>query len=97
MSLNSHLPRITAYLFVTLQAVLVWQGNRMVASIDKLTEAATQTQITIARQDDRIREMEKDQLELTKNTGSAIQSLSNETRDLDRRVNSLASKLESIQ
>lgn len=93
MSINSHYPRIIAWLFVTLQGVLVWQGNEMVTSIKDLTKVATQTQVQIASHEERIKEVEKDQQDLARNNGAAIQTLTNETRDLDRRV----SKLETTQ
>lgn len=93
MSINTHYPRIIAWLFVSLQGVLVWQGNEMVTSIKDLTKAASNTQVQIASHEERIKGVEKDQQELAKNNGMAIQTLANETRDLDRRV----SKLETTQ
>ena len=93
MSINSHYPRIIAWLFVTLLGVRVWQGNEMVTSIKDLTKVATQTQVQIASHEERIKGVEQDQQELAKNNGAAIQTLTNETRDLDRRV----SKLETTQ
>lgn len=91
-SINSLSPKVIAWLFITLQSVLVWQGNRMVASIDKLADLATQTQINLASQDGRLKEVERDQLTLSQTTGTALQNLSNETRDLDRRVTKLETR-----
>lgn len=93
MSINTYYPRIIAWLFLSLQGVLVWQGNEMVTSIKDLTKVATQTQVQIASHEERIKGVEQDQQELAKNNGAAIQTLTNETRDLDRRV----SKLETTQ
>jgi hypothetical protein len=94
MSISSpSLIKVTAWLFISLQGVLVWQGNRMVNSIDKLTIAAADNQAIMASQEVRIKEVEKDQLELSRNTGTALLNLTSETRDLDRRI----TKLESTQ
>jgi hypothetical protein len=94
MSISSpSLIKVTAWLFISLQGVLVWQGNRMVNSIDKLTIAAADNQAIMASQEVRLKEVEKDQLELSRNTGTAVLNLTSETRDLDRRI----TKLESTQ
>lgn len=94
MSISSpSLIKVTAWLFISLQGVLVWQGNRMVDSIDKLTIAAADNQAIMASQEVRLKEVEKDQLELSRNTGTAVLNLTSETRDLDRRI----TKLESTQ
>lgn len=93
MSISTHYPRVIAWLFISLQGVLVWQGNEMVTSIKDLTKVATQTQVQIAGHDQRLKEVEKDQAELARNSAAAIEALTNDTRDLDRRVN----KLEAYQ
>lgn len=94
MSISSpSLIKVTAWLFISLQGVLVWQGNRMVNSIDKLTIAAADNQAIMASQEVRLKEVEKDQMELSRNTGAAVLTLTSETRDLDRRI----TKLESTQ
>ncbi|MBL0523209.1 MULTISPECIES: hypothetical protein [Aeromonas] len=94
MSISSpSLIKVTAWLFISLQGVLVWQGNRMVNSIDKLTIAAADNQAIMASQEVRLKEVEKDQMELSRNTGAAVLNLTSETRDLDRRI----TKLESTQ
>lgn len=94
MSISSpSLIKVTAWLFISLQGVLVWQGNRMVNSIDKLTIAAADNQAIMASQEVRLKEVEKDQLELSRNTGTVVLNLTSETRDLDRRI----TKLESTQ
>lgn len=94
MSISSpSLIKVTAWLFISLQGVLVWQGNRMVNSIDNLTSAAAANQAIMASQEVRLKEVEKDQMELSRNTGTAMLNLTSETRDLDRRI----TKLESTQ
>lgn len=97
---TQHLIGIISVLFITLQGIIAWQGQRMVNGIDQLTEAVTDSKVNQATfrealksQGDRLAQMDADNDDRAKGTDLALRALSGETRDLDRRV----TKLESTQ
>lgn len=97
---TQHLIGIISVLFVTLQGIIAWQGQRMVNGIDQLTEAVTDSKVNQAAfrealksQGERLAQLDADNDERAKGTDLALRALSGETRDLDRRV----TKLENTQ
>lgn len=97
---TQHLIGIIGFLFITLQGIIAWQGQRMVTGIDLLTEAVNDSKVNQATfkealksQAERLAQLDADNDERAKGTDLALRALSGETRDLDRRV----TKLENTQ
>lgn len=97
---TQHLIGIISVLFVTLQGIIAWQGQRMVNGIDQLTDAVTASKVnqaafreTLKAQGDRLAQLDTENDDRAKGTDLALRALSGETRDLDRRV----TKLENTQ
>lgn len=97
---TQHLIGIIGFLFITLQGIIAWQGQRMVNGIDLLTEAVNDSKVNQATfkealkaQGERLAQLDTENDDRAKGTDLALRALSGETRDLDRRV----TKLENTQ
>lgn len=91
---NSMLLKVAGWLFISLQAAMVWQGQRMVDSLDDLANAISDGRERMATLDsrqsaqaERISQLD----ERNKGADLALRALSAENRDLDRRVTKLES------
>lgn len=88
--------KVAGYLFLALQCMVVWQGKQMLDNQEKLVSQGAKANEKIAvmaarlaSSDERFTTIVSDLKQVDINTNKAIESLNDDTRDLDRRVSKL--------
>lgn len=93
---NEQLTKVAWVLFASLQAVLVWQGNRMVSMQDQLVNQGNDNQLKIATlyvdlaaTNDKLSTAISELQASSSNLDHRLMLLADETKSIDRRVTRL--------